>query len=103
MEKIFKSKSKIIISKKKYYESTNLSLSSEKAKKKLGWKNIYDAKESLRITFGWYKFYYDNVNKSKSKIIDFSFKQIENYLKKIKNKYLNSCKKYENKNLLFCR
>ncbi len=80
----FKSKSKIIISKKKHYESTNLSLSSEKAKKKLGWKNIYDAKESLRITFGWYKYYYDNTNKSKSKIITFSFNQIENYLKKLK-------------------
>ena len=79
----FKSKSKIIISKKKHYESTNLSLSSEKAKKKLGWKNIYDAKDSLRITFGWYKYYYDNVNKSKSKIIDFSFNQIENYFKKL--------------------
>ena len=85
MEKIFLNQSlKLSFLKKKHYESTNLSLSSEKAKKKLGWKNIYDAKESLRITFGWYKYYYDNTNKSKSKIITFSFNQIENYLKKLK-------------------
>ena len=82
----FNSKSRIIISKKRHYESINLSLSSEKAHKKLGWKNVYDAKESLKMSFGWYKYYYDNRYKSKSKIINFTFNQIEDYFKKIRFK-----------------
>ena len=78
----FDSKSQIITSKKKHYESTNLSLSSEKARSKLKWQNIYNAKESLNLTFSWYKFFYDN--KSNTKVIDFTFNQIEEYFNKIK-------------------
>lgn len=82
-KKILNSKSKIKTLKQVYYESINLSLSSKKALKKLKWKNLYNAKESLKMSFDWYKFYYENKSKSKSKIINFTFKQINNYFKKI--------------------
>ena len=82
-KKILNSKSKNKTLKQVYYESINLSLSSKKALKKLKWKNLYNAKESLKMSFDWYKFYYENKSKSKSKIINFTFKQINNYFKKI--------------------
>ena len=41
------------------------------------------AKESLEMTFSWFKYFYKNINKDKKKIIDFTLNQIE-YFKKNK-------------------
>ena len=74
---IIKSKSKIILKKKKFYESKNLSLNSNKAKKLLNWKTKINEIEALKMTFEWYKNYYDkNLRKD---LIKFSFKQIEKF------------------------
>lgn len=61
--KIFKSRSKIIIKKsKKFYESKLLFLNSKKAEKNLKWKTLYSNKYALKLTFDWYKQFY-NVKK----------------------------------------
>ena len=78
-KKFLFSKSKIKIKKSRLYESTNLSLNSQKSQSLLKWKTKMDAKLSLKLAFEWYAFFYKN--KSKSKIIDFTFKQIDFYKK----------------------
>lgn len=76
--KIFKSRSKIIIKKsKKFYESKLLFLNSKKAEKNLKWKTLYSNKYALKLTFDWYKQFY-NVKKKKY-LVNFTFDQIENY------------------------
>tara|TARA_Y100000590_G_scaffold470773_1_gene670020 strand:- start:8906 stop:10000 length:1095 start_codon:yes stop_codon:yes gene_type:complete len=79
-KRFLKSNSKIKISKQKYYESQHLSLDSSKAKKYLKWKTNLKPEEALKLSFEWYKFYYNN--RGNNKIINFTFKQIDNYKKK---------------------
>ena len=81
-KKILNSSSKIIIKKNKYYESTNLALNSSKSRKLLKWKTVLSAKESLKLSFDWYKLYYKT--KSKQEVIKYSLNQINNYKKKLK-------------------
>ena len=69
-KKFLNSKSKIKITKKKYYESEHLSLDSTKAQKILKWKTHLKSKEALKLTFEWYKFFY---RKKKKKIVRFYF------------------------------
>ena len=78
-----KSKSKIIIKKNKYYESTNLSLNSNKSLKQLNWKTLMNAKQALRLSFEWYKFY--DKNFSNVAIVNFTLEQINNYKKIVKS------------------
>jgi CDP-glucose 4,6-dehydratase len=80
-KKLLKSNSKIKIKKKKYYESEHLSLDISKSKKILKWKTILSSKLALKLTFEWYKLFYEN--KDKKKLIDFSFKQIKYYKKRL--------------------
>lgn len=63
-----------------YYEAKTLKLDSTKASKKLKWMPKYSISESIKETGLWYRKYL-NCNEE---IIDFSHKQITNYLKKIK-------------------
>ena len=79
-KKILNSKSKIQILKSSFYESSNLSIDSTKSKKKLNWKLVLNAKQSIRMTFEWYDCFYNN----RGKIIEFTFNQIESYQKRLK-------------------
>lgn len=79
-KKIFKSNSKVILKKKKYFESENLSIDSSKAKKLLYWNNKFNEKESLKFTFEWYQYFYSK--RLKKKIIDLSFNQIKKFILK---------------------
>jgi nucleoside-diphosphate-sugar epimerase len=81
-KKIFKSKSKIILKKKKYYESENLSLDSSKSLKLLRWQTKFNDMEALKMTFDWYRKFYKV--KNVKKIIDLSFDQIKQF--KLKHK-----------------
>jgi CDP-glucose 4,6-dehydratase len=74
--------SKIKIKKSKLYESQNLSLDSKKAYNFLKWNNKLSDLESLNLTLDWYKKFYSLRNKEKFMMIDFSLKQIKDYLKK---------------------
>jgi CDP-glucose 4,6-dehydratase len=78
-KKILKSKSKIVIKKNKFYESTSLSLNSKKSLNLLKWKTMLNAKEALKLSFDWYKFFKNN--KLNSKIIKYTFDQIKDYKK----------------------
>ena len=72
--------SKIIIKKKKFYESENLSLDSSKAFKFLRWKTHLSDVQALKMTFHWFKNFY---NKSaKKNIIKFTFQQIDHFKNK---------------------
>ena len=82
-KKMLNSKSKILVKKNKYYESTNLSLNSSKSRRLLKWKTFLTAKESLRLSFDWYKFYHES--RSKSQVINYTLKQIKTYKKKLKH------------------
>lgn len=79
-KKIFQSKSKIKIVKKRFYESENLSLDSSKSKKYLGWGINLNAYEALNMTFEWFKLYHKN----KKDLITLSLMQISTLLKKTK-------------------
>jgi CDP-glucose 4,6-dehydratase len=80
-KRILKSKSKILIKKNKLYESEHLALNSEKSAKDLKWRTLLNAKQAIRLTLNWYKFYYNkSLNK---KIVDFTFDQINQYKNKI--------------------
>ncbi len=61
---------------KKYKEKTSLNLDSSRVNKVLGWKPLYDVEEAIEITADWYK---ENL-KLKTKPIDLSVEQIENYI-----------------------
>lgn len=76
------SKSKILLTKKKFYESEHLSLNSEKAKKKLKWKTYLNSKEALKLSFDWYKNYYHR--KNRKDLLKLTFNQIIKY----QNKYI---------------
>lgn len=65
---------------RKFKESKLLHLNSEKARKKLSWKNLLSFKETLSLTIDWYKKYYEK----KIKIEKISKNQIEFYQKKLK-------------------
>ena len=80
-KKIFNSNSKILLKKKKFYESENLSLDSSKAKKYLNWITKLSDKEALNLTFNWYKNFYKISNKES--LIKLSLEQI----KVFKNKH----------------
>ena len=82
-KKILNSKSKILVKKNKYYESTNLSLNSSKSRRLLKWKTFLTAKEALKLSFDWYKFYHEN--RSKSKVINYTLTQIRTYKKRFKD------------------
>jgi len=81
-KKILKSKSKILKTKQIFYESEHLSLDSIKSFKLLKWKTLLTAKEALKLTFEWYKFYYNKT--SRNKIVKFTLDQIHLYKKKFK-------------------
>ncbi len=81
-KRFLNSKSKIAIKKNKLYESTNLSLDSSKSNKYLKWKTKMNSYEALKLTLSWYK--YHQKERSKNKIVSFTFNQIKNYIKKIK-------------------
>ncbi len=83
-KKIMNSNSKIYLNRKKSnnYEATFLSLNSNKARRLLGWKTILSSKLALNMTFEWFEYFYSL--KSKEKIIDFSYRQINNYIEKLK-------------------
>lgn len=82
-KRFLNSKSKIVIKKNKLYESTNLSLDSSKSNKYLKWKTKMNSYEALKLTLSWYK--YHKKERSKNKVISFTFNQIKNYIKKFKN------------------
>ena len=79
--KILKSKSKILKTKQIFYESRHLSLDSNKAFKFLKWKTILNAKQALKLTFEWHKFY--NNRSLRYQIVNFTTDQIKNYKKKL--------------------
>jgi len=81
-KKFLKSKSKIVIKKNKHYESKYLSLNSKKSEKYLKWKTILNAKQALKLSYDWYRFYDQNI--SKNKIVEFTLKQISDYKKKLR-------------------
>ena len=84
-KKIFNSKSKIIIDRKltkEKHEAQYLSINSNKAKTLLKWKLSMNAKQSLKLTFDWFKFFYKN-KKNTTKILNLSLNQINDYQKKI--------------------
>ena len=76
-KKIFNSMSKIVLKKKKYYESENLALDSSKAKKLLNWQTEFKDREALNMTFNWYKNFYKT--KDKKLLLKLSFDQIKNF------------------------
>ena len=86
-KKILSSKSKILIEKKKYYESNHLSLNSSKSLKQLNWKTILRAEEAIKMTLDWYSFYFKNIKQNRDKIIHFSINQIKQYNKTILKKF----------------
>ena len=79
--KILKSRSKILKTKQIFYESRHLSLNSSKAFKFLKWKTILNAKQALKLTFEWHKFY--NNRSLRYQIVNFTTDQIKNYKKKL--------------------
>jgi len=80
-KKILLSKSKILLEKKKYYESNNLALNSSKSLKKLKWKTILKAREAIKMTLDWYSFYFKNRKRDKNSIVKFSLQQIQDFNK----------------------
>ena len=78
--KILKSKSKILKTKQIFYESQHLSLDSNKAFKFLKWRTILNAKQALKLSFEWHKFY--NNKSLRYTIVNFTINQIKNYKKK---------------------
>ena len=81
-KKILNSRSKILKTKRVYYESEHLSLDSRKSLKFLKWKTLLTSEQALKLTFEWYKFYYNKT--LKNKIVNFTFDQINNYKKKFR-------------------
>ncbi len=63
---------------KKFKESKLLKLNCRKAKKLLGWENILNFDENIKLTAEWYQLFY---SKKRVNIKDLSLKQIEEYKK----------------------
>ena len=59
-------------------------LNSNKIKNKLGWSPKTNFKHGIKLTFEWYKFYYNK--RLKNKIVNFTFDQINNYKKNFVNR-----------------
>mgnify|MGYP001275106560 CR=1 FL=1 len=66
--------------KKREFESSLLKLNSSKANSILKWKCNLSFKESIYFTTEWYKYFYTK----KKNMYDFSIKQINLYIKKLK-------------------
>ncbi len=81
-KKTLNSKSTIKITKKKFYESEHLSLNSSKSKKFLKWQTHMNAKTALKMSLDWYYFF---STKNRSKIVNFTLNQINEYKKKFIN------------------
>ena len=86
IKKKLHSKSRIIIKRKdkrffnknfKVFESKYLYIDSNKALKKLKWKSKLSIEDSVKLTVDWYKSF-----KKKENILNFTKKQINNYLRK---------------------
>lgn len=80
-KKIFNSKSKIIINKNKKnikHEAKYLSLNSKKSLRYLKWKVYMKPELSLKLTFNWFKVFYQN-KKNRKKIIDLTREQFKNF------------------------
>ena len=80
-KKIFNSKSKIIINKNKKnikHEAKYLSLNSKKSLRYLNWKVYMKPELSLKLTFNWFKVFYQN-KKNKKKIINLTIEQFKNF------------------------
>ena len=80
-KKIFNSKSKIIINKNKKntkHEAKYLSLNSKKSYRYLKWKVYMEPELSLKLTFNWFKVFYQN-KKNKKKVIDLTREQFKNF------------------------
>ena len=71
---------KTIKLKKKEFESSLLKLNSSKANSVLKWKCNLSFRESIYFTTEWYKYFYTK----KKNMYDFSIKQINLYIKKLK-------------------
>ncbi len=71
---------KTIKFKKKEFESSLLKLNSSKANSVLKWKCNLSFRESIYFTTEWYKYFYTK----KKNMYDFSIKQINLYIKKLK-------------------
>ena len=71
---------KIIKVKKREFESSLLKLNSSKANSILKWKCNLSFKESIYFTNVWYRYFYTK----KKNMYDFSTKQINLYIKKLK-------------------
>ena len=85
-KRIFNSKSKIIIEKrkkKKLHEAKYLSLNSQKSFKILKWRVYMKPETSLKLTFDWFRVFYTN-KKNREKVIEFTINQFKNFQKKIK-------------------
>ena len=67
---------------KDYHEAKILMLNSKKAKKLLGWNSVYTNNESLFETIEWYTQYY-----AKNDMTEFTIKQIQKYMNKVKLDY----------------
>jgi CDP-glucose 4,6-dehydratase len=63
---------------RKSIESNLLQLDTKKSKKLLGWTSILNLDQTIKFTVDWYKFFYNNKNKS---IFDYTVYQIQEYLK----------------------
>tara|TARA_A100001388_G_C28766582_1_gene501073 strand:- start:292 stop:1356 length:1065 start_codon:yes stop_codon:yes gene_type:complete len=57
------------------YESNFLSLNSDKAKQELGWKNIYNVDETIKVAYEWYNCFIDDKN-----IYNMSLMQFNKYM-----------------------
>jgi len=76
----------IIKKDKNLKETVLLKLNSNKAKKKLNWKNVLSINQTLIMIIDWYKNYYLNSKKNNDKIIRLTMNQIDSYEKKINKK-----------------
>ena len=79
-KKIFKSKSQVVLQKKRFYEAENLSLDSSKSLKLLKWQIKFSDKDSLKLTFDWYKKFYKS--KDKNGLLKMSLDQIKIFKQK---------------------
>lgn len=70
-------------------EDIFLSLNSNKAKKLLGWKSIWNINKTAKETISWYKEFYQNPNQ---KMLNKSTKQIYNYVIDAKKKKIKWAK-----------
>ena len=68
------------------HEVCLLDLDSSKAKEKLKWKPIYDIRETVKRTIGWYKKFYSNMGPQN--ITEFTLNEILDYTTHVYSEYL---------------